>query len=295
MSSRKPKRESLTPEASESPKALLARYGLRPKRSFGQNFIADAGALASIAEAVNQNGAGIVVEIGAGLGHLTARLLEGAERVVAIERDRDLLPVLRARFAGVPESRLVLLEADAKEVDYRALFAPGPRPRVLAGNLPYQLTGPLLRVVCGLSQTLERAVWLVQAEVADRIGARPATSAYGALSVFVQAQYAVERRRRLAPGAFYPRPRVSSALVVLTPHAAPLGAESSTFQRLVSRAFSQRRKMLRNAWQGVSGLSASELENIARRAEIALDQRGETLEVASFLRMAKLVGDGSDG
>jgi 16S rRNA (adenine1518-N6/adenine1519-N6)-dimethyltransferase len=226
-----------------------------------------------------------VVEIGAGLGALTRPLLERAERVIAIERDRDLVPVLRSELAPALESgRLSVEEADAKAADWLALLASGPRPHLIAGNLPYQITGPLLEKLTGLASAIDRAAVLVQREVAERLTAEPGAENWGGLSVFVQAQFVPARAFIVRKGAFYPQPGVDSALVVLEPRR-PAVAETAAFRTLVHAAFAQRRKKLRNAWQGVA--EPAELQLLAARAGIDLDQRGETLAVAAFARMAE--------
>jgi 16S rRNA (adenine1518-N6/adenine1519-N6)-dimethyltransferase len=272
----------------ESPKALLAAHGLRAKKHFGQNFLIDDNLARRIAELATDPPGGSVVEIGAGLGALTRPLLERAARVVAVERDRDLVPLLRSELASeVDAGRLELLEADAKQVDVAALLAAGPAPRVLAGNLPYQLTGVLLERAVNAVRAIDRAVFLVQLEVADRIGARPGGEAWGALSVFVQAQFAARRAFVVRRGAFQPQPGVDSAVIVLEPLPEPVAAESDTLRELVHAAFAQRRKKLRNAWQGVLGVDAARLAAAAERAGVDLDLRGEVLEVAAFARMVE--------
>jgi 16S rRNA (adenine1518-N6/adenine1519-N6)-dimethyltransferase len=228
----------------------------------------------------------LVVEIGAGLGALTRPLLERARTVVALERDRDLVPILRSELATEVESgRLIVVETDAKRFDYESTFDAVEPPRAIAGNLPYNLTGPLLERIGGLSRSIERATVLVQLEVADRLAARPGTAAYGALTVFVQATYAVRRAFVVRSGAFHPAPDVDSAVVVLEPHAVPLALETPTFRALVKNAFGKRRKTLKNAWSALGDSGA--LEAAARRAEIDLGRRGETLGVSEFARMAK--------
>ncbi len=273
--------------ADASPKAELCRRGLRPKRSFGQNFLADTHLAARIATIATTPPGGTVAEIGAGLGALTAPLLARAARVLAVERDRDLLPALAERFApDLADGRLTLLEADAKTVDFATLLAATPRPRVLAGNLPYQLTGPLLERSAALAPEIDRAVFLVQLEVADRLAASPGTAAYGALGVFVSAQYTVARAFVVRRGAFYPQPGVDSALVVLTPRVPPLAAETPAFRAVVHGAFGRRRKTLRNAWSDLFAGDAAALAAAACRAGIDLGARGESLDVAAFARMA---------
>ena len=269
------------------PKEHLSALGLQPKHHFGQNFLADEGLARRIAELATPRESGAVVEIGAGLGALTAPLLTRARKLVAIERDRELIPPLRARFeAEIEAGQLVIEEADAKSLDWFAHFDPGERV-MLAGNLPYQITGPLLERLCGLATRLEHAVVLVQLEVAARLVARPRADDYGALSVFVQAQFEAAREIVVRRGAFYPQPNVDSAVVSLTPRRPPLARETPEFKELVQRAFQQRRKQLRNAWRGVCGKDTARIEEAARASAIELTQRGEELEVAQFWQMAE--------
>ncbi len=268
----------------DSPKAQLAAQGLVPKKHFGQNFLADARLAARIAELATTPPGGTVVELGAGLGALTRPLLARAARVIAVERDRDLVPLLSS---AIRDPRLSVVEADAKSVDVAALVRDEPRPHVLAGNLPYQITGPLLEKSVGLARSLDRVVFLVQLEVADRVAAAPGTPAYGALAVFVQAAFRSRRAFVVKRGAFYPQPGVDSAVIVLEPHATPLAVEDDAFRAVVKAAFGQRRKKLRNAWRGVLGASDDALAAAAARAGVDLDARGETVDVAGFARMAR--------
>jgi 16S rRNA (adenine1518-N6/adenine1519-N6)-dimethyltransferase len=270
----------------DSPKVLLERYGLRPKYSFGQNFLADERLATRIAEACAAHG-GSVVELGSGLGALTRPLLaSGVSFVLAVERDRDLVPALGQELASEVEAgRLVIREDDAKSVDFVEALAGRPTPHVVAGNLPYQITGPLLEKAVHSAPSIARAVFLVQLEVADRLAAAPGSDAYGALSVFAQRAFRVERAFVVRRGAFYPQPNVDSAVVVLEPLGAP--AESDEFRQVVRRAFEQRRKKLKNAWAGLFGSRGIDLEAAAARAQIDLSLRGETLAVADFVRMAE--------
>jgi 16S rRNA (adenine1518-N6/adenine1519-N6)-dimethyltransferase len=266
-------------------RAVLSRHGLTPKKSFGQNFLLDRNLSARLAELAAPEGA-FVVEIGAGLGAFTAPLLERARRVIAIERDRDLVPVLSAELAlAIDAGKLDVVEADAKTFDYRAAFDAEMPPRALVGNLPYQLTGPLLELAVALSPLVERAAFLVQLEVADRLAAAPGSDAYGALSVFAQAAYQVERALVVRRGAFLPQPNVDSAFVVLTPKRPPVARETDGFRRVVKAAFGQRRKKLRNAWAELAPRAA--LEAAAAKAGIDLEHRGEVLSVLDFARMTE--------
>jgi 16S rRNA (adenine1518-N6/adenine1519-N6)-dimethyltransferase len=266
----------------------LRERGLSPKKRFGQNFLVDVHAQRMIAEASTTPSAGTVLEIGAGMGALTRHLLERAARVVAIERDRDLVPLLSEDFAApLAEGRLHLVEGDALALDWLELLAGGPRPHIIAGNLPYLLTGPLLERATTLADHVDRVVFMVQSEVAERLAAKPSTKEYGALTVFVQAAFDVRKILTVRAGAFFPRPDVDSAVVALDPVKPRRAEETDAFRDAVRAAFGMRRKTLRNAWKSLYGWSKDELEFHAKEAGISLDARGETLAVDDFARIAK--------
>ncbi len=262
---------------------------IRPKKSFGQHFLADAGIARRIAGLATSPGGGTVVEIGAGEGALTRHLLGEAGRVVALERDRELVPVLEATFAReISGGLLVVRETDAKSHDWSSELV-GPAPRVVCGNVPYNITGALVERAVHLADMLDRVVFMVQREVAERMGAQPGTAAYGAQSVFVQAAYSVEVAFLVRAGAFRPPPRVDSAVVVLSPLRPRITEETETFRELVHRAFEARRKTLRNAWRGVGGLPEERLRLLASEAGIGLELRGEVLSPAQFAGLASRI------
>jgi 16S rRNA (adenine1518-N6/adenine1519-N6)-dimethyltransferase len=268
------------------PRSVLREAGLRPKKSFGQNFLVADGITQAIARACvpdDEVGRARVVEIGAGTGALTFLLAERAATVTAIERDRDLVPLLAKALEG---SRASVLEGDAQTADLAALLgAPDPAaPRVLCGNLPYSITGQLLRAAVENAVHLERAVFMVQDEVAQRLAAQPGTKTWGALTVFVTAAFEVKRVLRASPGAFHPPPDVTSAVVAFRPLRPPRAVETERFRTLVRRAFEARRKTLRNAWSGLAA-DAGSLERAAEAAGVSLNARGETLDVEAFARM----------
>jgi 16S rRNA (adenine1518-N6/adenine1519-N6)-dimethyltransferase len=258
---------------SRDPRAVLRDAGLRPKKGFGQNFLVAEGIARSIAQGCvreDEIGRARVVEIGAGTGALTRVLAERARSVVAIERDRDLVPLLTRDMADI---RVRIVEGDAQTVDLTELLGdPEPdSPRVLCGNLPYALTGPLLRRTVEHADRLERAVFMVQDE---------------ALTVFILAAFDVKRLLRAPPNAFHPPPEVTSAVVELVPIRPPRARETDRFRALVRGAFGARRKTLRNAWSRLAP-DAEALKIAAERAGVSLDVRGETLDVEAFARMAE--------
>lgn len=270
----------------EDSRALLRKAGLRPKKSFGQNFLVEERVTEAIARACvpdDESGRARVVELGAGLGALTRHLAPRARRLVAIERDRELVPVLREAMQG---SGTEIIEGDAQTVDLAALLGDvdPDSPRVLCGNLPYQITGRLLQRAVQNAASIERAVFMVQEEVADRLTAKPSTKEYGGLTVFVRAAFDVTRVMRVSRGCFHPQPDVTSAVVRFATRGAARIEETPTFRALVRGAFEARRKTLRNAWANVA--SAPEVAAAAAASGVSLDARGETLDVAAYARMA---------
>jgi 16S rRNA (adenine1518-N6/adenine1519-N6)-dimethyltransferase len=281
---------------SSDARAVLRRVGLAPKKSFGQNFLVSPHVTDAIARACvpdDEIGRARVLELGAGLGVLTRALGERAHLVVAVERDRELVPVLREELASSIEAgRIRVVEGDAQAVEPAELLGlaePGSK-RVLAGNLPYHITGRLLERAVAHAEDLDRVVFMVQLEVAERLVATPGTKQYGALTVFVRAAYHVKKLFDVSPGSFHPPPEVTSAVVLLEPRRPRLAEETDVFRALVKAAFGTRRKTLRNAWSRVA--DASRIREAAAAAQISLDARGETLDVEAFARMAALMSTG---
>lgn len=264
---------------------------MRPKKHFGQNFLTDQRAARAIAEAATTPEGGTVVEIGAGTAALTAPLAERAARVIAIERDPDLVPVLHERLTtAIEEGRVTVLQGDATAMDWPPLFAGGPRPHTIAGNVPYLITGRLIETAVEIADHIDGVVLMVQKEVADRLVAEPGTREYGALTVFVRAAFRVQRLFVVRAGSFFPRPEVDSAVVTFTPERPRRALETETFRAAVKAAFGMRRKTLRNAWRGLCGWSDEEIAARAAAAGISLDARGETLAVEQFRKMVAPLG-----
>jgi 16S rRNA (adenine1518-N6/adenine1519-N6)-dimethyltransferase len=273
-----------------SPRALLERYGLRAKKSWGQNFLGDEGILDDIARLAVLREGDAVVELGAGLGHLTARLLARGARVVAVERDRDIAAVLRGELG----ERVVLLEADAARLDYRELAAAAATPTsrvAVVGNLPYHLTSPILFSLLDQVEHVSRAVFLVQREVAERLAARPGTADWGILSVLLQREADVSIERIVPPGAFLPPPKVDSAVVcaIFRPAREEV-RDPARFRRLVKAGFAQRRKTLKNALEAARVAEPAAVLVALATAGIDPGRRGETLTVAEWAALERALG-----
>jgi 16S rRNA (adenine1518-N6/adenine1519-N6)-dimethyltransferase len=256
---------------------------LIPKKRLGQHFLSDRSLLRRIAEALEIAPGDTVLEIGPGPGGLTAELAPRATRLVAIEKDADLVPALRVRFPFIE-----LVPGDALTIDWHGLVGPGPF-RVI-GNIPYNITSPLLeraleppRPVC--------IVYLVQKEVALRVAAHPGTPEYGALSVGVQAAATVERLFTVPAGAFRPRPQVDSAVLRLRPLARPLvaDAEVAPFRRFVVGLFGFRRKQLARGLRELTGADAERALQWLVAAEIEPALRPEALSPERFLALYRVV------
>ena len=264
----------------------MAHAARRPR--LGQHFLHDRNILARIAAATGAGPDDTVLEIGPGQGDLTVELLKAGARVVAIEKDRTLVEKLGRWSAERGTDRLEVVEGDALDLDWHAYV---PRsafavPRwVVAGNIPYYITSPLIDKA--LTAPLPRCVvFLMQLEVADRLAAAPGGKTYGALSVGVQAVARVERLFRVPAGAFRPPPRVISAVVRLTPLAEPLvePQEIAPLRRFVTACFGQRRKQLRNAVATAAGVTPAVAAAGLEQLGLDPQDRPERLPVTAFVR-----------
>ncbi len=273
--------------------ALLKKYGLRPRRRFGQNFLVDGNTLGRIVAAGLLEPGDGVLEIGAGLGVLTQALagaVTGTGQVVAVEVDRDLLPALQETVGGLPQVQIQ--EADALSLDWPVFLQThlGERAVTVVANIPYNITTPLLTSLLDSGANLARLVFLVQKEVAQRLSAPPGSSDYGSISVFAQFHAKVETVGIVSRRVFLPSPDVDSAIIRLTPHPAPPVevTDRKQFFAVVRAAFGQRRKSLLNALSGDPSLawSRARAETALQTAGIDPLRRGETLSLAEFALLA---------
>ena len=261
------------------PAELLRRHGLRPKKDWGQNFLGDEELLSSLAALARLEPGDWVVELGAGLGHFTRALASTGAHVLAVERDRELVPVLRAELPAVE-----VAEADAKSFDLRPVAQRARQRLVVCGNLPYHLSSPILFHLLDQREAVRRAVLLLQREVAERIAAQPGGREYGLLSVLIQHVADVRLAMSVPRHAFTPPPEVESAALVIEFLEKPRAEvhDEGRFRVLVKAAFSQRRKTLWNAVRAVAGAREA-------MAQVGIDpqRRGETLSVEEFAALER--------
>jgi len=262
----------------------------RPRKRLGQHFLVDRTALERIADALAPTASDVVVEIGPGRGALTDLLSQRAKRVIAVELDRDLVPYLRDRYRAA--GNVDVIERDVLDVNLGELAG---SEFLLAGNVPYYITTPILFHALEPPRPA-RAVYLVQREVAERIVAPPGSRTYGALSVNVQAVAHAELVARVPAGAFRPPPSVESAIVRLTPRPDPAVGQSleAGFRSLVQDAFGLRRKQMRRVVRTIARLDADGADEVLAAAAIDPEVRPETLSPEDFARLLRAIsGRGS--
>ena len=252
------------------------------RKRFGQNFLHERGVIDKIIRAVAPQPSDVLVEIGPGQGALTFPLLEVIGKLTAIEIDRDLIPRLRER-AAKEHKALEIVEADVLTVDFTALAAKLGAPQIrLVGNLPYNISTPILFHVMEHAAAIRDMHFMLQKEVVDRMAADEGSKVYGRLSVMLQAVCTVEPLFKVPPGAFVPAPKVDSAIVRLTP--LPAGSmglrDPAMLDRVVRLAFAQRRKTLRNALSAVADAAAIEAGGVDPTA------RAEDVAVVDYVRLA---------
>jgi 16S rRNA (adenine1518-N6/adenine1519-N6)-dimethyltransferase len=258
----------------------------RPRKRFGQHFLADGGVIDAIVGAVDPRPGQALVEIGPGLGAITRPLLARCGALTAVELDRDLAERLRrlaqdAGAAGLARlGRLTVIEADVLAVDFGALARAAGVPLRVVGNLPYNISSPILFHLLDVAAQVQDQHFMLQREVVDRMAAAPGGRDYGRLSVMLQWRYAIERVLDVPPDAFDPPPAVESAVVRMTPLAQPPLAASGPLGELVAVAFSQRRKLLRHTlgrW----------LEQKKFTGPFDTQRRAEEVPVSEYVELAR--------
>ena len=233
-----------------------------PRKRFGQHFLTDRGIIEDIVQAIAPQAGQVMVEIGPGLGAMTQPLVERLGRLTVVELDRDLAVLLRKR------ANLTVIESDVLRVDFRALADDAKDKIRVVGNLPYNISTPILFHLLDVADVVEDQHFMLQKEVIDRMVAKPSTSDYSRLSVMLQWRYAMDNVLFVPPTSFDPPPRVDSAIVRMLPHASPEALDVKLFSELVRVAFSQRRKLLRHSLgKWLEARNFSGVFNLQRRAE----------------------------
>jgi len=275
-----------------SPRAVrdaLAQLGIRPRKRWGQHFLIDANTVERIVSVAEP--ADTVLEIGPGLGVLTEYLAEITDQVVAVEVDPTLAAWLSERFRG--ESHVQIVQADALETTWSELLPSNAEVQAL-GNLPYNITAPLLERLIQHRDRVRSAVWTVQREVATKLLADPGSRETSSLGIRVQAYCHVERAFNVSKNAFYPPPEVESAVLAIESRAKPaFSAPDWAFQQAVRAAFGVRRKTLRRALAIGLAISTDESGRLLRSAGIDEHRRGETLTMGEFDRLAQALASTS--
>ena len=254
--------------------------GHKARKRFGQNFLIDQGIINHIVRSISPKSDDNLVEIGPGQGAITGLLLEKADKLNVIELDRDLIPVLLSQFANHPGFKIH--QADALKFDFASLCDEKSGPLRIVGNLPYNISTPLIFHLISYEQRVHDMHFMLQKEVVERLAAQPGEKNYGRLSIMAQYYCEVENLFEVPPESFSPAPKVDSAIVRLTPHPKrPHQAESfETLDILVKTAFSQRRKTLKNALKSVLD------DNFTTPDNIDLTQRAEDLSIAQYVHLA---------
>lgn len=251
-----------------------------PRKRFGQNFLTDQLVLYNIIKDIAPETDDAMVEIGPGLGAMTKLLLESLKQLHVVELDRDLVARLQQAF---PADRLVVHSADALKFDFASIAVPAGQKLRVVGNLPYNISTPLLFHLADVAPMVRDQHFMLQKEVVERMVAAPGSKAFGRLSVMLQWRYNMDLRFIVPPTAFDPPPRVESAIVRMTPIAQPLQCDRSALEQVVTKAFSQRRKVIRNC---VAGLLA---EQDLIDAGINPQDRPEAVSVDRFVALANIL------
>ncbi|WP_312358932.1 16S rRNA (adenine(1518)-N(6)/adenine(1519)-N(6))-dimethyltransferase RsmA [Stutzerimonas balearica] len=257
----------------------MSEYQHRARKRFGQNFLHDAGVIHRILRAIHPRAGERLVEIGPGQGALTEGLLDSGAHLDVVELDLDLIPILQSRFAE--RSNFALHQGDALKFDF-AQLSREPASLRIVGNLPYNISTPLIFHLLEHAGLIRDMHFMLQKEVVERLAAEPGCGDWGRLSIMVQYHCRVEHLFNVGPGAFNPAPKVDSAIVRLVPHAElPYPAKDPRLlERVVREAFNQRRKTLRNTLKGLLDAEAIEAAGVDGRL------RPEQLDLAAFVRLS---------
>ena len=273
-------------------KELLAAHGLSPRKRFGQNFLVREELAERIVDLCRLDPDDVAVEIGPGAGALTLRIARSVRQLVAVEMDRGLAALLREELSGFP--RVELIEGDVLDLDLAALAAAHGAPRlVVVGNIPYNITTPILERLFEQRAVVRSAVLLVQKEYAQRLAAAAGTPEYGSLTLFARYHALMEPLLAVRASAFWPRPDVDSMLVrFLLREQPPVEVpDEALLFRIIRGSFQMRRKQLINTLVETLGLGKETIDRLCRQARIDPQRRGETLALEEFARLARAAAE----
>ena len=276
-----------------SPRTLLTAWNIQAKRQLGQNFLRDAGVARQIVAHAALAGHEVVLEIGAGLGAITLPAASHARRLIAVDRDRQLIGLLRAELLAAGIDNVEIREADILQLDLEAVAHAAGQPLVVMGNLPYNISSQVIVKLIQARNHVDRAVLMLQKEMARRICAGPGSKTYGRLSVMLQYCAQAHELMQVKAARFFPAPKVDSTVIGIRFSATPPvpAVDEALLFRVIKAAFGKRRKTLRNA------LSQSDLKLDTEASERLLNQSGidpvrraETLSVAEFVALSNAIG-----
>ena len=258
----------------------MAQNRLRARKRFGQNFLQDEMVIADIVGAIDPDTDQHLVEIGPGHGAITQHLVSACQRLDVVEIDRDLIPLLQTKLGHYPQ--LHIYEADALTFDYTKLVLDDAPLRVI-GNLPYNITTPLLFHLLAQSHCITDMCFMLQNEVVDRICAQPGSKTYGRLSIMMQYQCEATKLFTVFPDAFIPMPKVDSAIIYIKPLSERIGGglPIKALNKVVTQAFSMRRKTISNTLKSIMSLSVLE------QLDIDFKQRPETISVEDYVAITQ--------
>jgi 16S rRNA (adenine1518-N6/adenine1519-N6)-dimethyltransferase len=276
-----------------TPHTLLKAWNLRARKQFGQNFLKDQSVAHQIVSAAELSDQDVVLEIGAGLGAMTIAAARAAGQLIAVEKDRQLVPLLRSELLLNGLDRVDVYEQDILSFDINPIAAKAGRPLVVMGNLPYNISSQVVVKLIRERHALCRAVLMFQKELADRLCAPPGSRAYGRLSVMLQYCARIKALREVKADQFFPKPKVDSAVLRIDfkSKIVPAADNEAVLERVVQAAFGQRRKTLRNALAGgLTSLNSQTACQLLESAGIDPRRRAETMTVQEFVKLANVIG-----
>jgi 16S rRNA (adenine1518-N6/adenine1519-N6)-dimethyltransferase len=278
-----------------SPREIITHYAIKPRKNLGQSFLMDENVIRNIAGKANVTGDDIVVEIGAGIGVLTEYLAQNAARVIAVELDDKLVEVLKDRLSGY--NNIQIYHGNILQFDFRTIARTGRQKIKVIGNIPYNISSPVLFYLLSFRSVINSFVLMMQKEVIDRLVADPGGKSYGVPSVILQMFATVEKVFDVPASCFYPRPKVNSSVIKgFFPSISLIKLiDEDFFVRLVRDAFAQRRKMLINNLKQsklLEGAPESLLKEALMLAGIDSGRRGETLSIEEFGHLSNILKGG---